>query len=45
MEFSIIVLVETGNGSAVKQLTVPMISQKLISIPPLKEQEKILKNL
>ena len=33
---------ETGTGSSIPQLTVPMIKPKLIPIPPIKEQEKIV---
>lgn len=33
---------EYGIGSAVKQLTVPMISPKLIPLPPLAEQQRIV---
>lgn len=35
-------LLETGTGSSIPQLTVPMIKQKLIPVPPLKEQKKIV---
>ena len=45
LEMCITALVEKGNGSAVKQLTVPMLSPKLIPIPPLEEQEKIVQKL
>ena len=43
LQLSIQALIERGVGTAVKQLTVPMIKSKLIPIPPLAEQEKILK--
>ena len=35
-------LLETGTGSSIPQLTVPMVKPKLIPIPPIKEQEKIV---
>ena len=35
-------LLETGTGSSIPQLTVPMVKPKLIPIPPLKEQQKIV---
>ena len=35
-------LLETGTGSSIPQLTVPMVKPKLIPIPPLKEQKKIV---
>lgn len=35
-------LLESGIGSAVKQLTVPMIQKKAIPIPPLTEQHRIV---
>ena len=35
-------LMESGIGSAVKQLTVPMIINKLIPIPPIEEQARIV---
>ena len=35
-------LLETGAGSSIPQLTVPMVKPKLIPIPPLKEQKKIV---
>ena len=43
LQISIQALIEKGVGTAVKQLTVPMIKPKLIPIPPLSEQVKILK--
>ena len=42
LHLSIQALIERGVGSAIKQLTVPMIRTKLIPIPPLSEQMKIL---
>lgn len=36
---------EYGNGSAVKQLTVPMLKPKLIPLPPLEEQKRIVANI
>lgn len=35
-------LLETGTGSSIPQLTVPMVKPKLIPIPPLNEQKKIV---
>ena len=35
-------LLETGTGSSIPQLTVPIIKQKLIPVPPLKEQKRIV---
>ena len=35
-------LLETGTGSSIPQLTVPMVKPKLIPMPPIKEQEKIV---
>ena len=42
IQLSIQALIERGVGTAVKQLTVPMIKPKLIPTPPLSEQKKIL---
>lgn len=36
------VLVENGIGTAVKQLTVPMVQQKVIPLPPIEEQQRIV---
>ena len=38
-------MLETGSGTAVKQLTVPMISPKVIPLPPLEEQQRIVDRL
>lgn len=38
-------LLENGQGTAVKQLTVPMISPKLIPLPPIEEQQRIVEKL
>ena len=38
-------LLETGSGTAVKQLTVPMLSPKVIPLPPLVEQQRIVDTL
>lgn len=35
-------LIEFGSGTAVKQLTVPMISPKVIPLPPMEEQQRIV---
>lgn len=35
-------LIETGVGTSIKQLTVPMIVDKLIPIPPVEEQQRIV---
>lgn len=35
-------LIEFGSGTAVKQLTVPMISPKVIPFPPIEEQQRIV---
>ncbi|CZQ80724.1 restriction endonuclease type i hsds [Trichococcus flocculiformis] len=40
-EFSI----ETGEGTSIKQLTVPSIKSRLIPIPPLKEQKHIVSKI
>ena len=42
LQLAIQALIERGVGTAVKQLTVPMIKPKLMPIPPLSEQTKIL---
>lgn len=36
-------LLETGVGTSIKQLTVPMIVNKPIPVPPIEEQERIVK--
>lgn len=38
-------LIETGVGTSIPQLTVPMISPKLIPLPPLEEQHRIAKKV
>ena len=38
-------LLESGVGTSIKQLTVPMISNKLIPIPPIEEQKRIVEKL
>ena len=38
-------LLETGQGTSIPQLTVPMIAPKVIPLPPLKEQERIVGKL
>ena len=38
-------LLENGSGTAVKQLTVPMLSPKVIPLPPLAEQQRIVDRL
>ena len=42
LEIAISFLVADGNGSAVQQLTVPMIKPLLIPLPPLAEQKRIV---
>ena len=42
LEIAISFLVTDGNGSAVQQLTVPMIKPLLIPLPPLAEQKRIV---
>ena len=38
-------LLEKGVGTSIQQLTVPMLEPKLIPLPPLSEQERIVKKL
>lgn len=45
LKYLLTYLSENGQGTAVKQLTVPMLSPKVISLPPLAEQERIVKRL
>ena len=45
LSYALNFLAETGVGSAVKQLTVPMIVDKLIPLPPLEEQDRIVAKL
>ena len=36
------VLLEVGKGTSIPQLTIPMIKNKLIPVPPLEEQKRIV---
>lgn len=45
ISYALMGLMEYGNGSVIKQLTVPMISHKLIPFPPLEEQKHIVEVL
>ena len=38
-------LLEKGVGTSIKQLTVPMLSPKLIPLPPIEEQKRIVEKL
>ena len=42
LKFLLSILTENGTGTAVKQLTVPMLAPKLIPLPPLEEQKRIV---
>ena len=37
--------IETGVGTSIKQLTVPMIINKYIPLPPIEEQQRIVDKL
>ena len=39
------ILIGAGTGTAVKQLTIPMIENKLIPLPPLVEQQRIVERV
>lgn len=45
LSMTIETLIETGVGTSIKQLTVPMISNKLIPLPPIEEQKRIVEKL
>ena len=42
LQYTMSALLEQGVGTSIKQLTVPMLAPKLIPLPPLKEQERIV---
>ncbi|MCD8381937.1 MAG: restriction endonuclease subunit S [Clostridiales bacterium] len=42
IQLTLSALIEFGSGTAVKQLTVPMISPKVIPLPPPEEQQRIV---
>ena len=45
LKYAMSSLLEQGVGTSIKQLTVPMITPKLIPLPPLKEQQRIVKKI
>ncbi len=45
LQYVLKAFIETGVGTAVKQLTVPMLKPKVIPLPPIEEQERIVKKL
>lgn len=42
LKFVMSLLVESSKGTSIQQLTIPMIKNKLIPIPPLEEQQRIV---
>ena len=45
LQYVLNLLLESGVGTSIKQLTVPMILPKLVPIPPLAEQKRIVETL
>ncbi len=45
IKIAVEILLERGVGTSIKQLTVPMLSPKLIPLPPLEEQQRILEKV
>ena len=45
LQYVLNLLLESGVGTSIKQLTVPMILPKLVPIPPLAEQKRIVEKL
>jgi len=45
LQYAISARLETGLGTSIPQLTVPMISPRLIPIPPLQEQKRIVEKV
>ena len=45
LQYALEALIERGSGTAVKQLTVPMLSPQIIPLPPAEEQERIVQRL
>lgn len=45
LELSLTALLENGVGTSIQQLTVPMVSPKVIPLPPLAEQHRIVERL
>lgn len=45
LQIVLTVLLEKGVGTSIKQLTIPMLSPKLIPLPPIEEQKRIVNKL
>jgi len=45
LDFAFLSMLETGLGTSIPQLTVPMIKPKLIPLPPLNEQKRIVEKV
>ena len=45
LQYVLNILLETGIGTSIKQLTVPMLLPKLIPLPPIMEQKRIVEQL
>ncbi len=45
LQYVLNILLETGIGTSIKQLTVPMLLPKLIPLPPIEEQKRIVEKL